>query len=84
MLGRHVFTIPDWAAILGFEQVHTGWPECDSEAGGCQRRDLVRKPKNVPFSESAGSAGCEPRAVSFPAMTRDNGVVSHPVVLRHP
>jgi len=26
MLGRHVLEIPDWAANLGLEQVHTGWP----------------------------------------------------------
>ncbi|KAH8635771.1 hypothetical protein IG631_11172 [Alternaria alternata] len=84
MLSRRVLTIPDWAAISGLEQVHTGWPECDSEARGCQRRDVVREPNNVPSIESAGSAVCKPRAISFPAMTRDNGVVFHPVVLRHP
>jgi hypothetical protein len=83
-LSRRVLTIPDWAAISRLEQVYIGWPECDSEAGGCQRRNPLRKPKNVPSVESAGSAECKPRANSFPAVTCDNGVVSHPVVLRHP
>jgi hypothetical protein len=80
MLSRRVLTIPDWAANSGLEQIHTGWPECDSEAGGCKRQDLMRQPKNGTSGKRVESAECKSRAIAFPTMSRDNGIVPYLLV----